>query len=184
MIKTRIDLVHYLSCEREKYVPKKFVDRIINFLCYDKEVPIWRYQRLLRKTEYHYNNKKNSLWHSLNYLLYRRMKNRMGTKLGIEIWENSFAEGLQIHHSGNIVVNGKSRIGKNCQLHGSNCIGNNGKTFDAPIIGDNVEIGVGAKIIGGIVIADDIKIGAGAIVISSFTEKGITIGGIPARKLK
>ncbi len=91
---------------------------------------------------------------------------------------------MQIHHSGNIVVNGKSRIGKNCQLHGSNCIGNDGKTLDAPVIGNNVEVGVGAKIIGGIRIADNIKIGAGAIVVTSFTEPGITIGGVPARRLK
>lgn len=115
---------------------------------------------------------------------YRRRKNRLGSKLGIEIWENSFAEGMQIHHSGNIVVNGMARIGKNCQLHGSNCIGNDGKSLDAPVIGDNVEIGVGAKIIGGIRIADNIIIGGGAVVVSSFLESGITIGGIPAHKLK
>lgn len=184
MIRTKNDLNYYLQIEKRKYVTNKIVNRIINFLSYDKEVPIWKYQRLLRRTEYHYNNKQNSLWHSLNYLICRRRKNRLGSRIGIEIWENSFAEGLQIHHSGNIVVNGKSRIGKNCQLHGSNCIGNNGKTFDAPVIGDNVEIGVGAKIIGGIHIADNIKIGAGAIVISSFLEKGITIVGIPAHKVK
>ncbi len=184
MIKTRNDLNAYLQVERGKYIPVKFSGRLISFFCYNKEIPIWRYQQLLRKTEFHYNNKERSIWHSINYLIYRRKKNKVGTKLGIEIWENSFAEGLQIHHSGNIVVNGKSRIGKNCQLHGSNCIGNDGKTLDAPVIGNNVEVGVGAKIIGGIRIADNIKIGAGAIVVTSFTEPGITIGGVPARRLK
>ena len=33
-------------------------------------------------------------------------------------------------------------------------------------------------------IADNIKIAAGAVVVNSFLEPGITIGGIPARKLK
>ena len=159
MIENKKDLKETLRIERAKYVPAKVYDRIVSFLCYNKEVPIWKYQKLLRKTEYHYNNKRRSLWHSLNYLFYRRRKNRLGSKLGIEIWENSFAEGMQIHHSGNIVVNGMARIGKNCQLHGSNCIGNDGKSLDAPVIGDNVEIGVGAKIIGGIRIADNIIIG-------------------------
>lgn len=70
-----------------------------------------------------------------------------------------------------------------CTLHGDNCIGNNGKTNACPIIGNNVDIGVGAKLIGDIVIADDIVIGAGAVVVSSFTEPGITIGGIPARRI-
>lgn len=184
MIKTKSDLKRYFSIERPKYVQNVLMYRMINFLSYDKEVPIWKYQRLLRKTEYHCNNKQYSLWHKINYLYYRRKKNRLGTVLGIEIWENSFEEGLQIHHSGNIVVNGKARIGRNCQLHGSNCIGNNGKDDEVPNIGDNVEIGVGAKIIGGVRIADNIKIGAGAIVISSFLEKNITIGGVPAHKIK
>ena len=35
-----------------------------------------------------------------------------------------------------------------------------------------------------VTIADNIKIAAGAVVVNSFTEPGITIGGIPARRLK
>ena len=69
-------------------------------------------------------------------------------------------------------------------LHGKNVIGNNGKTAECPIIGNNVMMGAGAKVFRSVVIADDIKIGAGAIVVSSFTEEGITIGGIPAIKIK
>ena len=184
MIKTVKDLKECMREEKSIYFSSGIYNYIINFVCYDKEQCIWKYQKLLRKTEYHYNNKKKSFWHSLNYLICRRRKNKLGSKLGLEIWENSFDVGLQIHHSGSIVVNGNAKIGKNCQLHGSNCIGNNGKTLDAPIIGNNVEIGVGAKIIGGVKIADNIKIGAGAVVVNSFTEPGITIGGIPARKLK
>ena len=48
---------------------------------------------------------------------------------------------------------------------------NSGKASEsgtAPIIGDNVDIGVGATIIGNITIADNIKIGAGAVVTKSF----------------
>ena len=50
--------------------------------------------------------------------------------------------------------------------------------------GDNVDIGVGAKIIGGVTIADNIKIGANAVVTKSFYEEGITLVGVPARKLE
>ena len=63
-------------------------------------------------------------------------------------------------------------------------IGNNGKDNDCPIIGNNVMIGAGAKVIGPVTIADNIKVAAGAVVVTSFTESGITIGGVPARKLK
>ena len=103
----------------------------------------------------------------------------MGVFIGVEIPENVFGEGLIIHHNGSIVVNG--------QLHGDNCIGNVGKSdslTDCPQIGNNVEIGVGAKVLGGIIIADNIKIGANAVVTKSFDEKGITLVGIPAHKLE
>ena len=105
-------------------------------------------------------------------------------KLGLEIIEGSFAPGLIIYHTGNIVINGFARIGEDCQLHGDNCIGNNGIDLKTPRIGNRVDIGVGAKIIGDIEIADDIVIGAGAVVNKSFLTPGITIGGVPARELK
>ena len=47
-------------------------------------------------------------------------------------------------------------------------------------IGNNVDIGIGAKILGGIEIADNIKIGANAVVVKSELEKGKTLVGIPA----
>ena len=52
-----------------------------------------------------------------------------------------------------------------------------------PQIGDNVDIGVGAKIIGDVTIANGIKIGANAVVNKSFNEENITIVGCPARKV-
>lgn len=55
---------------------------------------------------------------------------------------------------------------------------------DAPTIGNNVEIGFGAVIIGKIKIADGIKIGANSVVTKSFLEPNITIAGVPAKKIK
>ncbi len=184
MITTKMELNVCLKQESIRYIKYNWRERIITWFSYDKDIPLWNYQKLLRKTEYHYNNRKSGILHRVMYIYYRRKKNKLGTILSIEMWENSFDIGLRIHHAGNIVVNGNARIGKNCVLHGSNCIGNDGKSLTAPMIGDNVVIGVGAKIIGGITIADNIKIAAGAVVISSFMEPGITIAGIPAKRVK
>ena len=184
MISTEIELKHILTLEKSFYISSNYKDFLVNWFCNEKFNAIWIYIKFLRKTEFHYNNSQKNVFHSFEYLFYRRLKNKTGLKLGIEIWENSFDKGLKIHHAGNIIVNGMARIGINCQLHGSNCIGNDGKSLKAPIIGDNVEIGVGAKIIGDVFIANNIKIGAGAIVISSFYENGITIAGVPAKKVK
>ena len=70
-------------------------------------------------------------------------------------------------------------------MHGNNCIGNAGPhDLRCPIIGDNVMVGVGAKIIGNVNIADGIKIAAGAVVVHSFDEPNITNAGVPAKKVK
>lgn len=183
MIKTKKDLKNYLMIDRKYYSPQNNKDKIVEFLTNESKREIWRYVKLLRKTEYYYNTKHN-MFGNFMYLFYRYRKNTLGMKLGIEMWENTFDAGLVIFHSGNIVVNGRCKVGKNCKLHGSNCIGNNGFSDKAPILGNNIDIGVGAKIIGDVYIADNIIIGAGAIVTKSFYEKGITIVGVPARKIK
>ena len=85
---------------------------------------------------------------------------------------------------GNIVINNNAILGDNVKLHGNNCIGNNGKDYKCPKIGNNVDIGFGSIITGDIIIADDIKIGANAVVNKSFFKKGITIAGVPAREIK
>lgn len=182
MIDTKKKLKECLEKEKKYYVSNKsFRIRMVEWAVQDPCVRIWKYQKALRYTEYYYYQ--SGLKKLIFYTLCRRKKNRLGLKLGIEITEQSFEEGLVIFHTGNIVVNGYSRIGKNCKLHGANCIGNNGVTEETPRIGNNVDIGVGAKIIGGVEIADDIVIGAGAVVNKSFLEPGCIIAGIPARKV-
>jgi serine O-acetyltransferase len=143
---------------------------------------IWIWQYYSRKTDYY--KQKAGVFAKLLYLFFICLRNRLGEKLCLEISTENIAPGLLIYHYNN-VVNGGSVIGRNCRLHGNNCIGNAGPhDLRCPVIGDNVMLGVGAKVIGNVTIADDVKIAAGAVVVTSFTEKGITIGGVPARKLK
>lgn len=179
MIRTKKDLREFIKFEKKLY-PNSLIDIITK----DQRTYNWRYIKYLRKCEYHYNNKTKSVCHKLLYLWYRRKKNILGSQIGIEIWENSFDMGLIIHHNGNIVVNRDCRIGKNCELHGDNCLGNAGDGSNVPIIGNNVNIGVGAKIIGKITLADNIKIGANAVVNKSFYESNITIVGVPGHKVE
>ena len=78
-------------------------------------------------------------------------------------------------------MNSAVRAGENCQLHGANCIGNNGKTEEAPVLGDNVDIGFGAVVVGGIEVADDVVIGANAVINKSITQKGGVAVGVPGK---
>ena len=141
----------------------------------EHEYYIFMFQRYLRLEESSHN--------IIKKCIFRNKKNILGAKLGIYIPENVFDEGLHIWHYGNIIVNGGSKVGKNCILHGDNCIGNNGRDNKCPVIGNNVDIGVGAKIIGNVYVADNVKIGAGAVVVNNCLESGATYVGVPARKM-
>lgn len=181
MITEKKQLHECLKVEKELYLPKRV--RLERILTSDNQYKLYQFVRLLRLTEYHYNNRKKGL-HKVLYGIYRNRKNVLGRKLGVEMWENSFDQGLQIYHAGNIVINGGARIGKNCKLHGSNCIGNDGKSTAAPVIGNNVRIGVGAKIIGEVCLADDIIVAAGAVVVHSCMIPGAVLAGVPAKCVK
>lgn len=91
--------------------------------------------------------------------------------------------GLALAHPGTIVINGNAKIGKNCRIHEGVTIGATNGSGDSAIIGDNVFIGTGAKIIGKVSIADDVAIGANAVVVKSILEAGTTWAGIPAVKI-
>lgn len=113
---------------------------------------------------------------------YSARKNRLGSRLGFIIPAGCFGEGLRLEHYGSVIVNPKARIGKNCIIHGNCCIGSNGGyPDDSPVIGDNVDIGQFAQILGGIRIADNVKIGAGAVVVKDVLTPGVTVVGVPAR---
>lgn len=162
-------------------LPRVLYLRIIR----DRRWRIWKFQKFLRKSEYYKFTKEGvKLLNVICYIYYTSRRNILAEKIGFDIQGYGIGKGLQIYHS-NIVVNGRAKIGRNMHFHGENVIGNDGINIEAcPTIGNNVMLGAGAKVFGNVTIADNIKIGAGSIVISSFTESGITIGGIPARKLK
>ena len=184
IIKTRKELKDIIEYEKKIYLGSSLKARIKDRFVKYRLWSIYQYIKALRKAEYYYNNKSKNVYFEIRYLFAERKKNRIGNKLGIEICNNSVDQGLFICHSGSIVINGEARIGKDCILHGDNCIGNDGSNSEAPIIGDNVDIGVGAKIIGDVKIANDTVIGAGAVVVKSFEIPGSVIVGVPAKRVK
>ena len=188
-IKTKAELRHCLDLEREIYLKYMYPTRMGYMLGAIRSESVYlamKWQRLSRIADYHdyMYHTTGSNWHLFNYMWYLRRKNKIGNVLGLEISTALIGEGLTVYHQNN-VIHGNSIIGKNCRVHGTVVVGNAGAGHtQSPTIGNNVMIGAGAKLIGNITIANDIKIAAGAVVVNSFTEEGITIGGVPARKLK
>ncbi|MCD8003153.1 MAG: poly-gamma-glutamate biosynthesis protein [Clostridia bacterium] len=175
MIKNKQDLKDWLKYEKGLYELSNF-DIITRSGMYWN----WRYVKLLRYCEYHRNC--GTPLHYFLFAINRIKKNRLGMKIGVDIGENHVGRGLLIYHNGSIVVNGIDlKIGENLKLHGANCIGNNGKNFDSPIIGDNVELGVGAIIIGGVTIGNNVVIAANATVINDCKQDNVVLAGTPAK---
>lgn len=126
----------------------------------------------------------NKLLVKLKIRYYSRKKNYFSEKCGIEIANNrNIGRRLQLWHGG-VVIN--ADIGDDCAIHGNNILGNKGekKTSGIPTLGNNVDVGVGAVIIGDVKIADNCIIGANAVVTKSFEIPGSVIVGVPGRLLK
>ena len=153
-------------------------ERILEWLIRPEKYYIHKYLRFLRKEELYTFDKPRKL----SAFWFKARKNRLGSRLGFIISAGCFAEGLQIEHYGSIIVNPKSRIGRNCKIHGNCCIGSDGGYPDnSPVIGNKVDIGQGAQILGDIRIADNVKIGAGAVVVKDVLTPGVTVVGVPGR---
>lgn len=176
MIQSKADYKHYLEQDRIALYKKTNRPRIAG----DE---IWQYERLLRKTEYYMNCKKNPIGKVISVWLHFRLR-KMGRKLGgYHIPPNAFEEGLSIAHWGPIVVHPTAKIGKNCRIHQCVTIGATNGQNQAATLGDNIFIGPCTSIIGNIKIGNDIAIGANTVVTKSFEENSITIAGTPAKKI-
>ncbi|WP_426191543.1 serine O-acetyltransferase [Massilia sp. DWR3-1-1] len=138
----------------------------------------WDYVRTLRRLEYLTNCRKSQILRA--YFRLRLLQK--GTKIGYSIPINVFGPGLALPHRGDIIVNDKAKIGKNCRVHVGVNIGTQaGPISKVPTIGDNCYIGPGAKLFGDIVIGNNTTIAANAVVNKSYPDGNCTLGGIPAR---
>ncbi len=84
--------------------------------------------------------------------------------------ECTIGKGFRIHHFGGVIFHPSTKIGDNCTIYQEVTLGDKGGYGGAPVIGDNVTIGAGAKILGGITIGNNSKIGALTLVSKNVPE--------------
>lgn len=90
--------------------------------------------------------------------------------------------GLLLHQSSGVVIAPGAIIGKNCTFFSGACVAykaNLGRS-EAPVIGDNVKLMLGAKVIGNVTVGNDCFIGANAVVITDIPPHSIAVG-VPAK---
>ena len=116
-------------------------------------------------------------------VLYRAMFRRARNVYGIELpWPVKLGRRVIFEHQSGIVIHGDSVIGDDCIIRHGVTLGIKSldRLHDAPILGKQVNIGAGAKILGRVTLGDGCNIGANAVVLSD-VPAGATAVGIPAR---
>ncbi len=140
---------------------------------------IWVY-RLGRRIDARPEGPMKRLATNLYWPLFRLVETVTGISLPKEA---EIGPGLKIWHFGGIFVHPGSRIGANCTLRQGVTIGNRHEDGPAPVIGDDVELGAYAQVLGAITIGGGSRIGALSVVLTDMPP-GATAVGVPARILQ
>ncbi len=114
--------------------------------------------------------------------IYKLLKTASQILTGIDLpCEATVGRRLLIEHFGGIVISGDAVLGDDVVVRNGVTIGLR-RTGErgAPVIGNRVDIGAGAKVLGAVTIGDDVVIGANAVVITDVPAGSLAVG-IPAR---
>lgn len=93
----------------------------------------------------------------------------------------SIGGGFVLLHPNGVVIHSRAIIGPNCLIFQQVTLGTD-RRGGVPVIGGHVDIGAGAKLIGGIRVGDHAQIGANAVVLCDVPEGGVAVG-VPAKVL-
>ena len=113
--------------------------------------------------------------------LYRKIRNTYGIDLPYSV---KLGRRVVIEHQSAIIIHGSCTIGDDCIIRQGVTLGNRylEKPLESPQLGDRVNVGAGAKILGKVNLGDNVNIGANAVVLSD-VPAGKTAVGIPAKIL-
>ena len=168
----RSDLARYRVTDKRSYLTVLFLcPGAVSGIIYRVGHAIWTYEgplgplvKLLRPF----------------YMVVKRMNEMLN---GISIEPRAvIGEGLYVNHGPSIRIAGKCVLGANCNISHEVTLGPaiRERQRGAPVLGDRVFVGPGAKLFGGITIGDDVAIGANAVVTKSLPDRAVAVG-IPAK---
>ena len=115
-------------------------------------------------------------------ILYKILKLLSQILTGIDLpCEVTVGRRFKIEHFGDIIISGDSVFGDDVVIRNGVTVGlRRTNERGAPVIGNRVDIGAGAKILGAIRIGDDVAIGANAVVLQDVPPHSLAIG-VPAQ---
>ena len=122
---------------------------------------------------------------SIPFWCVRLLLHRYSYKWSIEIpWGTEIGPGLQVVHCSGIVISVKVRLGRNCTISQGVTLGltERGLKQGAPVVGDDVYIGPGAKIIGNVHVGNNVAIGANCVVTGDVSDNAVVVG-VPGKTI-
>ena len=123
----------------------------------------------------------HAMWVRGRRLSARLISQAVRAATGVEMpCEVPVGRNFVIDHFGGIVISGYAKFGDDCRIRNGVVVGL-ARTDDpcAPVIGNNVDIGAGAKVLGRIRVGNNVVIGANAVVVRDVADDSIAVG-IPA----
>ena len=135
---------------------------------------IWAYRR------------QHWLWTRGHHGLARWLSTRSRRKFGVEIHPGAqIGRRVLIDHGMGIVVGETTIIGDDCMIYQGVTLGGTGKETGKrhPTLGNNVVVGVGAKVLGNITLGDNVKVGGGAVVVKD-VPPDCTVVGVPGHVVR
>jgi serine O-acetyltransferase len=113
----------------------------------------------------------------LYHVLYKIIQIVTGIEFPCEV---EIGRNFVIDHFGGIIVSGYAKFGDDCRIRNGVVVGlRHVDDKRAPTIGNNVDIGAGAKVLGPIKIGDNVMIGANAVVLCDVPDNSVAVG-VPA----
>lgn len=82
-----------------------------------------------------------------------------------------------------VVIHARAVIGKDCIIGQNTTVGGRSGHYEVPVIGNNVEICAGARVLGPITIGNNVIIGANAVVIKDIPDNAV-VAGVPAKIIR
>lgn len=140
-----------------------------------------RYMQALRRYEYELNCSPGPFC-KLTRGSAKLRWHRLGAKYNVNINPNVVGYGFRVPHLvGGIIINCRS-VGSFCTANAGVVVGNNSKG-ELAMIGNNVDLTVGCKVIGGVHIGDNVTVAPNSVVVKDVPANAI-VSGIPATILK
>ena len=182
MITTLKDLSYYRQRDFQRY-NTSFVRFLAGFILGEESSRCIRFLRIPRTCEYLYNNRNISPFHKFLCVVWRIHLKRVGYKYKLHVGLNVCGPGVRfVHIMGGIIINCKS-VGENFTISSDCIIGKKGNNANRAVLGNNVSLSIGAKVIGKVVIGNNVIIAPNSVVVKD-VPSNVAVSGVPAVIIK